>query len=362
MIDARKAALERIKPAKPEEILAQHISQLAGQIHARTRRWRRSVDELQSSEKRRIDDLFSNRNKVFHEQAAPIVTQVANGICDLNEALEKLTVLRHSIDEENEDIFQSYIDTLELLKANIDVELIARQGTVENTDLRDELNKLNQVAQLGITVEILGHELQANEQLIRMGLSQIKSSGSPSGTKQIELGFEGLSQQLEFLSPLKISGTRVRRMISGTEVIEYIQSFFASVMKTRGVDIEASQAFRKFSIEEQPSRLLPVFVNLVNNSIYWLIHRHTEAPKISFDIVEQMVVVSDNGPGIDPIDREQLFKMFFTRKMNSGRGIGLYLCRMNLAVGGHSIRYTNEKKYQVLSGANFLIDLKGASF
>ncbi len=362
MIEARKEALERIKPAKPEEILAQHISQLAGQIHARTRRWRKEVNELQDSEKRRIDDLFSNRNKAFHEQAAPFLTQVENGVCDLNEALEKLTVLRHAIDEENEGIFQSYIDTLELLKANIDVELIARQGTVENTDLRDELNRLNQVAQLGITVEILGHELHTNEQLIRTGLNQVKSSGSPPGTKQIEIGFEGLSQQLEFLSPLKISGTRVRRTIPGSEIIEYLKSFFASVIKTRGIEIDASNAFHSFSVEEQPSRLLPVFINLVNNSIYWLIHRNASDPKIFLDVVEGMIVVSDNGPGIDPMDRDQLFKMFFTRKMSGGRGIGLYLCRMNLMASGHSIRYASEKKYQVLPGANFIIELKGASF
>lgn len=362
MIEARKEALERIKPAKSEEILAQHISQLAGQIHARTRRWRKEVDELQASEKQRIDDLFSTRNKAFHEQATPILTQVENGVCDLNEALEKLTVLRHTIDEDNEGMFQSYIDTLELLQASIDIELIARQGTAENTDLRDELNRLNQVAQLGITVEILGHELHTNEQLIRTGLNQIKTSGSPPGTKQIELGFEGLSQQLEFLSPLKISGTRVRRIISGSEIIEYLQSFFASVIKTRRIDIGASDAFRSFSVEEQPSRILPVFVNLVNNSIYWLTHRNASDPKICLDVVDGMIVISDNGPGIDPMDRDQLFKMFFTRKMNGGRGIGLYLCRMNLAVGGHSIRYASEKKYQVLPGANFIIELNGASF
>jgi len=75
-----------------------------------------------------------------------------------------------------------------------------------------------------------------------------------------------------------------------------------------------------------------------------------------------MIVVSDNGPGIDPMDRDQLFKMFFTRKMSGGRGIGLYLCRMNLAVGGHSIRYASEKKFQILPGANFVIELKGANF
>jgi len=362
MAEARKDAIEKIKPAEPKEILIQHVSQLAGQIHARTRRWRKEVDELQDSEKRRIDELFSRRNKAFHEQSAPILTQVENGVCGLNEALEKLTILKRAIDDENEELFQSYIDTLDLLKANIDVELIARQGTAENSELRDELNRLNQVAQLGVTVEILGHELQTNEQLIRTGLAQVKNSGAPPGTKQIELGFEGLSQQLEFLSPLKISGTKVRRQISGEEIIDYLKGFFKSAMRTRGITIDASPAFQSFSVEEQPSRILPVFVNLVNNSIYWLIHQHAKQPEVRLDVIENMVIVSDNGPGVNAADRDQLFKMFFTRKMNGGRGIGLYLCRMNLAVGGHSIRYATDRKFEVLPGANFVIEFKGASF
>lgn len=362
MVGARKEALERIKPAKPEEIVVQHINQLAGQIHARTRRWKKEVDELQDTEKARIEALFSSRNKAFHEQSAPVLTQVENGLCNLHEALERLSTLRHVIDEENEGIFQSYIDTLELLKANIDVELIARQGTAENSELRDELNRLNQVAQLGITVEILGHELHTNEQLIRTGLRQMRAAGSPPGTEQIELGFEGLSQQLEFLAPLKLSGTRVRRRITGEEIIDYLNAFFASVIRTRGINIEASSAFRAFSIEEQPSRLLPVFINLVNNSIYWLIHRDTSPSLIRLDIVDGSVAVSDNGPGVDPLDQEHLFRLFFTRKTNGGRGIGLYLCRMNLTVGGHSIRYASEKKFRLLPGANFIIDFKGAEF
>lgn len=362
LVEKRKETFNRIKPQQPQEILASTISQLAGQIHARTRVWKREIDTLQESEKQRIDALYEHRNKAFHHEAEPLSIQLEQGLIDLDEALERLAAIKQQIDDENEDVFDSYIKTLELLSENINVELIASQGTAENVDLRDELNKLNQLAQLGITVEILGHELQTNEQLIRSGLSQIKASGSPDGTEQIQLGFDGLSQQLEFLSPLKVSGTRVRRLFSGTEIIEYLQNFFSSVIKGRRLEISATDAFRNFSLDEQPSRIFPVFVNLVNNSIYWLTHTQREDPKILIDVYEGLVVVSDNGLGVDPIDQDQLFRLFFTRKMNGGRGIGLYLCRMNLAVGGHSIRYATEKKLQLLPGANFVIDFKDANF
>jgi hypothetical protein len=44
-----------------------------------------------------------------------------------------------------------------------------------------------------------------------------------------------------------------------------------------------------------------------------------------------------------------------------GRGVGLYLCRMNLAAGGHTIDYLDAKK-GILPGANFVINFSGATY
>ncbi|HIE3985210.1 TPA: sensor histidine kinase [Serratia marcescens] len=88
----------------------------------------------------------------------------------------------------------------------------------------------------------------------------------------------------------------------------------------------------------------------------------TSDPEVYLSVEEGKIIVSDNGPGINPVDQESLFKMFFTRKSSGGRGIGLYLCRVNLMAGGHSIEYTTERKFRRLEGANFVIDFKGADF
>ena len=73
-------------------------------------------------------------------------------------------------------------------------------------------------------------------------------------------------------------------------------------------------------------------------------------------------IVADNGPGVDREDIEKLFSLFFTRKQRGGRGVGLYLCRTNLQAGGHKIRYETIKEYQVLSGANFVLELNGVKY
>ena len=118
----------------------------------------------------------------------------------------------------------------------------------------------------------------------------------------------------------------------------------------------------KFRVFDQQSRLYPVFINLLNNSIYWLDVSDNEHKRIVLDVVDSEVVVSDNGPGVAPEDVDSLFSLFFTRKVHGGRGVGLYLCRANLTAGGHSIRYSPSPTGMPLSGANFLISFRGAEW
>ncbi|MBU3823320.1 MAG: ATP-binding protein [Candidatus Oceanisphaera merdipullorum] len=358
----RTTALQRINPAKPEELAERQLRSHASRLQAKLRNWRKAITQIQESEVSRVDRLFEERNKEFHLLALPLIEEVKSKRLFLAQALDRMQEFHEILEAENENTFQSYLDTLEVLSENINIELIARQSSADNIALREDLNRLHQVAQLGVTVEILGHELNTNARMIQEGLKQIKKQGKVQGVELIESGFEALSQQLEFLSPLKISTARTRRNISGEEIVHYLNAFFDVVLRSRNIQIEANKDFYQFCLSEQPSRLLPVFVNLINNSIYWLVTSQTKNPKIKLSVVDEKVIVSDNGPGIDPVDQENLFKMFFTRKISGGRGIGLYLCRVNLLAAGHSIEYTTDSKFQILKGANFVIFFKGASF
>lgn len=358
----RAEAIKNINPEKPEEIAQKQLNSHASRLQARLRSWRKSIENIQLTESKRVSALFEERNKVFHQEAMPLVERVRMKLLDLDEALELMKNLYSQFDVENEDTFQSYLNALELMSENVNIDLIARQGTSDNISLRDDLNRLNQVAQLGVTVEILGHELANNERMVREGIRQIRAVGDVPGTNLVIEGFEALSQQLEFLSPLKVSGSIKRRDITGKDIESYIITFFESVVRNRNINIHASDEFRRFSVYEQPSRLYPVFVNLVNNSIYWMVTSQASNPEVYLSICSGKIIISDNGPGINPVDQESLFKMFFTRKSSAGRGIGLYLCRVNLLVGGHTIEYATERKFRPLEGANFVIDFKGANF
>jgi len=81
---------------------------------------------------------------------------------------------------------------------------------------------------------------------------------------------------------------------------------------------------------------------LIGNGIKY--HRDNEAPRVNIQaerrLGEWLVIVGDNGIGIEPQYRERVFGLF--KRLNPGRypgtGIGLALCARVLESRGGTIR------------------------
>ncbi|MBT6770083.1 MAG: hypothetical protein HOA81_13970 [Opitutales bacterium] len=355
--------VERIIPAEPRDLLEKQLARNAAQIHRRIQGWTKSIDALQKAEFARIRELVGERNKIFHAEATPLLHRFETGELGYAEISKLMDLLKQRLDEENSDLFIPYIGALESLQESIDLEHLATFGMEELSDLRSELERLNSLAQLGIAVEIVGHELQSYDDILGSGLRRLPDEVRGSKAyNDIEFAYEGLTDQLRFLSPLRLAGQKIQRWITGTEIADYVSEFFRPILAKNRISFASSDAFRKIRVFDQQSRLYPVFINLVNNSIYWLGVSDIENRRILIDVVGSEVVVSDNGPGIDPEDLNSLFTLFFTKKIRGGRGVGLYLSRANLAAGSHKIRYEPDSSDLPLSGANFVITFRGAEF
>ncbi|NKJ97113.1 histidine kinase [Rhizobium leguminosarum bv. viciae] len=356
-------AIERVKPTSPRVLLEKQLSRNAAQIHHRLRGWKKEIEGLQRQEFERVRLLFDQRNKYFHVEATPLLHRLDTGESGYLELSKLMDRLRVRIDAENEELFAPYVGALESLKESVDLEHLATFGMEELSELRIELERLNSLAQLGIAVEIVGHELQSYDEIIGEGLRRLPHDVKESkAAKDIEFGYEGLADQLRFLSPLRLAGQKVQRWMTGDEIFSYISSFFKIALANNGVTFEASESFKSFRVFDVPSRLYPVFINIVNNSIYWLSLSSIPQRRIIFDVLDKEIVISDNGPGVDPLDVPSLFSLFFTKKIRGGRGVGLYLSRSNLAAGGHRIRYEPNPQDLPLQGANFVIAFRGAEF
>lgn len=360
--DSLNSALELIKPRSAKDIASSELSANAAFLHRRLRAWTQEAKGLLGSELERIAEVQNERNKAYHAKMLPLLDDVEEGRLSLRKVSELLEQERNVQDFENEELFEPYISALNSLKESIDLAGLARFSQDQADELREEVARIHGLAQLGITVEIIGHEIEALEQTISSGLDRLPGNvkDSPSFAS-VKASYEALAGRLRFLSPLKLSGPKTRINLTGQLIFNYVMEFFGNDLERAGIRLHATPAFLAFSVFEQPARIYPVFINLVNNAAYWVNHSKNELKEILLDTVDSKVVVADTGPGVDDEDRKRLFQLFFTRKVRGGRGVGLYLCRTNLAAGGHTIEYADGERCS-LPGANFILDFKGAKY
>ncbi len=99
--------------------------------------------------------------------------------------------------------------------------------------------------------------------------------------------------------------------MTGLEIKDYIEEFYGEAFKKRGISFSVSEEFENIKIYDQPARILPVFINLVNNSRYWVNQVSEENKQILLDYVDNEIYISDTGPGVDRSDLDQLFTLFF---------------------------------------------------
>ncbi len=351
--------IARLKPRTSEEIAYSSLRSNAKALHDRLRKWKKLIIESLESEIKKIDMKISNDNKLYDLKTVSLIDDLSNNRISLIYVLQELDEIRNNLDIEYEEFYVPYLRSITKLKQGIDLDSAGTWNSERAEQLEEELAQFTNLAQLGITVELVSHELERLDHSIGNHLRdlppdvQLKPSFKAAFTAHQEL-----MNRLRFLSPLKLSGrSRSRTLITGQMIYNYLSDFFGNTFKENQITFIASDEFQKIAFEDYPSQIYPVFINLVNNSRYWVMQNDKER-KILLGIVNNKIVISDSGPGVSYSDQDNLFKLFFTRRIN-GRGVGLYLCKTNLEKNKHLIEYAKEEQYKILSGANFVLEIRG---
>lgn len=323
----------------------------------------RQLDDYQSSMRENIRtattrwtaELLEDKQR-YNTVTNPLLRRM-KAAADLPDLLSLLEFNRRELEREFAERYRPIIRNVSAVLQGIDAEAALSTIDEDREDLEARVRDLNAVAQLGITVEIIAHELEMLDNEVTRNLDRLPEPlRSDRNVRQALSAHQALTEKLRFLSPLQLAGARIRERITGERITTYLEEFFGEVFRIGGIDFEASPAFRSIAFTELPSRIFPVFVNLVNNSLYWV--GRGDDRRIHLDFRDGKIIVADSGPGVDRDDVPRLFQLFFTRR-NAGRGVGLHLAKTNLEAGRHEIRYAGEDDPHVLPGANFVIELKG---
>ena len=319
------------------------ISKIETQLEAIKQRWSTAASEDRSE---------------YHKTALDQV-EAAQHNQDLNLTLNQLDVIYRELADRFIIKYDGILKALERINEGVDLSAAFSMAEEERVYFEDKAKSLQALAQLGISVEIMGHELADLDANVTTGLNSLPAEikSNHPGFKLAYNSHKSLTQQIRFLSPLKLSGYQARKEIAGSDIKQHIETFFKDRFERQRVNFIFGDKFLRMRITDLPSRIFPVFVNIVNNALYWVSLAAERV--IQIDVLENEVIIANSGPPIDEDDIERLFELFYSRRIN-GHGVGLYLCKENLAVAHHKIRYSSEgDKKLIEEGANFIISFNG---
>ena len=213
----------------------------------------------------------------------------------------------------------------------VEEELLALQERAE-ADL--------ELTQLGMAIEIIDHEFQSTIRAVRNNLRRFRAWADMNEHLSdvyngIRVNFEHLDSYLTLFTPLHRRLYRSKIEIKGSDINKFLLDLFGERLERHKVETKTTQAFLRHRLTGFPSTFYPVFVNLIDNAIFWL--RDQSPPRsIRLDAYRTTMIVEDNGPGVPLQDREAIFELGFTRKPG-GRGLGLYISRDVLARVGYDL-------------------------
>ena len=233
------------------------------------------------------------------------------------------------------------LDALRSQLASVDLKgdssLVDQLEAVEqsNVTLQEQAAADLQLAQLGMAIEIISHEFGAAIRSVRLGLRSLKAWADVNQElmslyRGIRGSFDHLDGYLTLFTPLQRRLYRKAVDIHGWEIHEFLTNLFGQRMARHQVELVQTDAFASAAVRGYPSSFYPVFVNLVDNAIYWLSGQNERLERrIRLDASGKTFRVSDSGPGIHARDRDDIFDIGFTRKPG-GRGMGLHIARATL--------------------------------
>jgi signal transduction histidine kinase len=223
--------------------------------------------------------------------------------------------------------------------------------------LKKEVSLYRDLSAVGLAAELTSHEFNALYSGIREDLSVLNKALAKSSivpiVSRVFNSFKSLERLHQRMNPLYRQVRARKENISLRKFLESVLEYFESDIARYKIDIEII-IDEDFSIKENDSVLFTPIINLLSNSIYWLLDSKEKRIVMYVSNNGEKLYICDSGPGIPPQDQERIFEPFFSKK-TEGRGLGLFLSKDILEARGHKL-YLNVGGNSPLSGACFCIE------
>ena len=233
---------------------------------------------------------------------------------------------------------------------------LAAAADAEIVELRAQADDQLEYVQLGMALAVVDHEFRATVASIRSDVRRVGSWAKKNPQliglyEDLRRDFDHLDSYLTLLTPMQRRLRRSRTTIKGSDISRFLNELFRERLRAARTEIRASREFEAAKITGYASTFYPVFINLVDNSLYWIQSTGAEASGSTIELSKRgdTLVYRDAGPGIGEDIAERVFDFGFTTKPG-GRGLGLAIASQVLDRAGWSIGLGSHG-----GGAEFLI-------
>ena len=239
---------------------------------------------------------------------------------------------------------------------------MAEAADAEILELRARADDQLELVQLGMALAVVDHEFQAMVRDLRSDIRRVgawarKNPPMRSLYMSLRRDFDHLDTYLTLLTPMQRRIRRSKTEIRGVDIYRFLSQLFFDRLRETSVVLTASEAFKSFTVVGFASTFYPVFVNLVDNSLYWLESSESsgssDAGSIDLNAFGSSMVVDDSGPGIDPVIADEIFDFGFSTRPG-GRGLGLAIADQILDRAGWGIRFEHRES----GGSRFVLSPK----
>jgi len=341
--------------------LEQAVNYISDEAKKAAGRKEKETKQAASNISQKVKELTNELMTGLENKILDVKDQFKNikidNIDDFDLVEERKRMEEEILNEKNKstDILESIIKQLDSIywEKDDDGNIITNEQM--NSVLEEELYELKErvhadveLSQLGLAVGIIHHEFNSSINSIRGSVRELKAWADVNEKMEglytnLRVNFEHLDSYLNLFTPLNRRLYRKEEEIPGTDIKLFLLDLFKARFERHGINLKSTGGFSKRSFYGYRSTFYPVFVNVVDNAIYWLKQKSENEEKvIRLHADDTGFYISNNGPDIKLNEKERIFDLGFTKREN-GRGMGLHISREVLEGASYNI-YVDEAR------------------
>lgn len=224
-------------------------------------------------------------------------------------------------------------------------------------EIEDERDRMIQLAGIGLMLEVVAHELARSTEHTMRIIDDASPERLPADVvslfSTLRDEIKTMHKRLRVLDPLSVSARQRKETFNFVELARDVLEGHAAQFRRHEIKagITVNGGRKSINVHGVRGMFVQILENLIQNSVYWLDLRREDEDdfkpriEVTLNSLPHLMEFYDNGPGIQPSLREDVFKAFFSTKGRSRRqGLGLYIARDAAAHHGGQLYLSDERR------------------